>query len=188
VFKKSNIGIYLDDITPAIGKDKEGDERRDLDLSFRIHPFSPELATELDAVVRSTLWTMGKVEISDKVKTVGFDLKLPAVAILFKAAPDATRVNIEVPYARVGNIAARKHKGIQGWALTFHAVFPMPDEHALALLHNGYKRQHFITFEAAAPDLIDAMEENPDNGKPLTRVFTDKDKKGGKGKEASDVH
>lgn len=183
MFKKANIGIYLDNIVPAIGKDKAGDERRDLDVSFRIHPFSPELATELDPVVRGMLWSIGKVEASEKVASVGFDLKLSAQRIMFRAAPDATRVNIDVPYARIKGISARKHKGIAGWALTFHAVFPMPDEHALALLHNGYKRQHFLSFEATAPDLIDAMEQAPEA--PPARRPPDKKSNG---KEASDVH
>jgi hypothetical protein len=187
MFKKQNIGIYLDDIQPEIGKDKDGDERRDLALKFRIHPLTPELASELDPAVRNVLWTLNKVEISDKVKSVGFELKLPAQAIMLKAAPDATRVQVEIPYSRIVAVEAKKHKSIQGWALTFRATFPMPDEHALALLHNGYRRQHFVTFEPAAPDLIDAMEENPDGkGKPLTRVFGEK--KNGKGKEATDVH
>jgi hypothetical protein len=57
----------------------------------------------------------------------------------------------------------------------------MPDEHALALLHNGYRRQHFVTFEPAAPDLIDAMEESP--APPPTGR-----KRAGGGKEATDVH
>lgn len=190
MFQKQNIGIYLDDIQPELGKDKDGDERHDLALKWRIHPLTPELASELDPAVRSVLWSLNKVEISDKVKSVGFELKLPAQAVFIKAAPDASRAHITIPYARIVAIEAKKHKSIQGWALTFRATFPMPDEHALALLHHGYKRQHFVTFEPAAPDLIDAMEEQPEGGKAHPAVIADKKKKNaGAGTEgASDVH
>ena len=162
MFTKPNIPVYLDMIQPAVGKDKEGDERQDIELTFRIHPISPELAAELDKAVRNMLWKQGNVEASEKVKSVSFDLTVSPQAILFRAAPDASRAHIEIPYARCSDFKARKHKDVAGWAMTFKAKAPTPGEHELALLHAGYTKQHFLTFEQAAPDLIDAMEEEPE--------------------------
>lgn len=188
MFKKPNIPIYLDNIVPSIGKDAEGDDRNDCQLTFRLQPFSPELAVELDAAVRNTLWTMGKVEVSEKVKAITFELKQPAFAMAFKMAPDASRNSIELPYAKLesGLVQAKKHKDVAGWALTFKVRIPTPDAGMLAKLHAGYTKQHFITFEPAEPDLIASMEAEPEGEKtPPPRGG----RRGGNGKGAStDVH
>lgn len=160
MFKKANIPVYLDGVSPAIGKDKDGDKRGEVELSFRVHPLTPELAEELDHIVRTSLWKTGSVEISDKVKSVGFDLTERPQSIRFRAAPDATRYNIDIPYAIVSAFVAKKHKDVTGWALTFKALAPTPSDHELALLHHGYTKQHFLTFEQTEQDLIDAMESD----------------------------
>lgn len=189
MFKKPNIPIYLDDVSPAMGKDKAGDERLDTLLTFRIHPLSPELASELDMAVRNTLWSVGKVEVSEKVKSIVFELKVPAFAMAFKAAPDSSRPSILLPYGRVEGsaITAKKHKDVGGWALTFKARVTTPDAQDLAKLHHGYTKQHFITFEAAAPDLIAAMEAEPDESEE-DAAPPPRGRRGGAAKGAPDVH
>ena len=42
MFKRKNIGMYLDSLEPAIGKDKDGEQTLETVLGFRIHPFAPE--------------------------------------------------------------------------------------------------------------------------------------------------
>lgn len=185
MFKRKHIPIYLDGVAPAIGKDKDGEEQHETVLTLRIHPFSPELAGELDQFVRSTLWTMTKVDVQEKVRSIVFDLKLPSFAMVFQAAPDAS-VGWEFPYARLdkGQVTAKKHKDVAGWALTFKVRVPTPDANMLAMLHAGYTRQHFITFEPAEPDLIAAMEAQPE-------ASTHAGKRGGRksrSSEATDVH
>jgi hypothetical protein len=185
MFKRKNIGVYLDSIVPAIGKDKGGEETLETILGFRIHPFSPELAAELDPMVRSTLWSIGKVDVQEKVKAITFELKLPSFAILFAAAPDMSHATIEVPYARLdaSQVSAKKHKDVAGWALTFKVRIPTPDAESLAKLHYGYTRQHFLTFVPAAPDLIDAMERPADQPPPRAK----RERKPAAG-AATDVH
>lgn len=164
MFKRKNIGAYLDSIVPAIGKDKSGDEILETVLGFRIHPFSPELAAELDPLVRRTLWSIERVDVQDKVKSISFELKMPGFAIHWNAAPDMTHNGLEIPYARLdaGVVNAKKHKDVSGWAVTFKIRIPTPDADSLAAMHHGYTRQHFLTFVPAAPDLIDAMEAAPE--------------------------
>lgn len=183
MFKRSNIPIYLDSLTPAIGKDKAGDQQNETILGFRIHPFSPELATELDPFVRNALWSIGKVDVQDKVKSIVFELLLPSFAMLWRPAPDAT-VGTEFPYCRLdkSQVNAKKHKDVAGWALTFKVRIPTPDANILAMLHHGYTRQHFITFSPADADLISAMEATEEEAPPASK------KRGGKSREATDVH
>jgi hypothetical protein len=185
LFKRQHIPIYLVGIAPILGKDKQGEQVLETLLDFRIHPITPELATELDPLVRSTLWSLGKVDVQEKVKSITFELGLPAFAIAFRPAPDLAHASIEVPYARLdkGQILAKKHKDVAGWAITYSVRIPTPDAESLALMHHGYSKQHFLTFTPAAPDLIDAMEV-PEGQRPPTS------NRKGRGKEAAanDVH
>lgn len=160
MFQRPNIPIYLDGVEPAIGNDQDGDEQLDTQLTFRIHPLHPDLAGELDALVRSTLWTIGKADVSDKVKAITFELKQPGFQILWRATPDSPRASLAIPYAKLekGIVHAKKHKDVAGWALTFKVRMPTPDADSLAFLHHGYTRQHFLSFQPAAPDLLSVME------------------------------
>jgi hypothetical protein len=166
VFRRPNIPVYLDGVEPAMGTDQEGGEQLDTQLHFRIHPLSPELAGELDALVRATLWTIGKNDPSEKVKAITFELKQPGFQIVWRATPDTTRPTLAMPYAQLekGIVHAKKHKNVAGWALSFRLRIPSPDADTLAFLHHGYTRQHFLTFEAAAPDLLSAMEGTAEGG------------------------
>ena len=162
MFTKPNIPIYLDGIEPAIGKDKDGDEQRDTILSFRIHPVSPELATDLDPFVRAALWTLGNVDPSEKTKAITFELHQPAFSLEFRAAPDTSRVAFAAAYAKLekSTVHARKHRDVSGWALTFKVRLETPDAKGLATLYAGYTHQHFLTFAPAEPDLISSMERD----------------------------
>lgn len=186
MFKKLNIPVHLDGVEPALGKDKDGEQITETVLAWRIHPFSPELAAELDAMVRNTLWSIGKVDVQEKIKSIQFELKVPAFAIALKAAPDMSHNSLEIPYARLDKnaVVAKKHKDVAGWALTFKTRIPTPDANSLAFLHAGYTRQHWLTFEPAEPDLISAMEGEPAPSSPPPR----RRKASSEGKAAPDVH
>lgn len=159
------IGVFCDGFHPRLEKQKGGDEVKVIDIAFRVQPFSPELAADLigDGLIKRTLFRHDDGSQLPGMKSVAFDIYTPRQLMKVFAAPDVEEPSFAFDQVEVTNLKARTEKGIDGWALVFHASYGPVGDRELGQMQAWYTTQRFLTFEEAEPMLeFEADEEGTD--------------------------
>lgn len=164
LFDVDQVGLYLDTYSPR--KVTTGEtEVKLLDLTLRLQPLTPELATALDPDLRALIFTLTAGEPKPKLRSLGWALPVPKqhidVYLLPEMEPQMHLVDCEVRGLRV-----RREKGIDGFALVFDlSVGPLGERENEQILE-WYTQQRFVTFVDAQPVLAFDGAEPPSEALP----------------------
>lgn len=146
------IPVFLDDISPKLEK-RNGDDIKVADLTLRVQPLTVELAAALDPMVRRTLYRMNDGSQNPDLKSVEFRLKPPRQLLTIFASTDTETPTIALDHVDIVGLKARTEKGVDGWALVFHATYGPVGKTELEFFYGWYTKQQAITFDEAAPML-----------------------------------
>lgn len=173
LFAGQNIGLYLDKHEPLLmKKKKDADEVHMLGLRLRVQPLTPELATLLPGVHR-VLFNLTTGDPVDNLLNVAFNLAIPPQQLHIAMAPD-DQPALMLDHVKVSHFKARTEKGVDGWALTFRALFGPVTSQELEYVHAWFTQQRFVTCVVdAEPSLFDGLDDEPaddpdeDEGAPI---------------------
>lgn len=151
-FDHDKVGCYLDAIGHRVEKTKDGKEIKMVDLTLRVQPLTPELATSLDPDVRTLLFNMGDALPRQKLKAIHFALTVPKQQLTVGVLPE---LDARVVFAdcEVGDVRARTEKGVDGYALIFYAAYGPASPSDLEYICDWLTQQRFVTFEEQQPAL-----------------------------------
>lgn len=162
LFDSEKVGIFLDGFGPRIEK-RKGDEVKLLDLTLRVQPLTPALATTLagDGLIKKSLFKMTDSTPLPNLKSVSFDVHVPRQVLQIFAAPDTEVASIALDQVEISDLRARTEKGVDGWGLVFYASFGPVSKQELEFVQRWYTAQQFVTFSLADPTLDFESDEAP---------------------------
>lgn len=153
-FDDDKIGCFLDDIGHRVEKTKDGKEIKMVDLTLRVQPLTPELASSLDPDVRALLFTMNEATPKPKIKSLEFKLPLDRQMVtVFVLPEDGMHPQITFTDVEIGGIRARTEKGVDGFGLVFYASFGPVGARDLEYVCDWHTQQRFLTFKEQQPAL-----------------------------------
>lgn len=129
------------------------------EITFEIHPLSPELAGELDDFVKRTLYTMKDAEVTSKLTGASFNLGIRPQEIAVRMAPDQGKASFVIEEAKIGTFHARRSKKSSAWRLVFTATCAPSSEHQLSQIVDSYLKSRFLQFANATAGLFDEIEQ-----------------------------
>lgn len=133
-------------------------EKRAVDLTFQVRPFTRELAAELgEDTVRGHLFRRQDAGTRSELKRLDLSLSVKPQRVAF-GAHDMPKPELAIELAKITNVRVTRDTETDGFILRFVASFEYPSPKDLSFLTAGLQRQHFITLEDADQNLIDAME------------------------------
>ena len=151
LFDQDKVGCYLDAVGLRLEKTKDH-EHKVIDLTLRVQPFTPELATALDPEVRALLFTMTDATPKPKVKACDLKLNVPNQHLdvyLLPMEESNDKAQICLLDAEISDPRVRTEKGVDGYALIFYATIGPLGRDELEYVTNWYTQQRFITFRQA---------------------------------------
>lgn len=154
LFETEKVPMFLDSFAPRLEK-RGGDEHTVRDLTLRIQPLTPELASACsgDDLLKRSLFKLTDGEPLPGITSVGFSMAPPRQRLLVYASPDTEAPSIMFDQVRVSKVRARVEKGCDGWALVMHASFGPISKVEAEYIEAWYTTQRFVTFEEAEPTL-----------------------------------
>lgn len=159
-FDQDKVGCYLDDIGHRVEKTSDGKETKMVDLTLRVQPFTPELATSLDPDVRALLFSLNSVEPKPKIKSLEFRLVTKRQVLRVFSLPESAEPQIAFFDAEISGPRARTEKGVDGFGFVFYASIGPVSARELEYLCDWHTTQRFVTFEPQAPALDFAGKED----------------------------
>jgi hypothetical protein len=160
LFDDDKIGVYLDAIGHRVERTSDS-ETKMVDLTCRVQPFGPELATSLDPDVRALLFNLSDAKPKPKLKTVHFDLTVPRQVLAIYPLPELEDGRIALTECEITGCRARTEKGVDGYALVFYVSFGPASPAELEYVCEWLTQQRFITFQPQAPALDFGKTEDP---------------------------
>jgi len=170
MFQTSNVPCTLEGLRHK--KIKVGsDEYKGSELTLRIDPFTPALASEL-AETKSVIYRRNDTEANPHIDAVAFNYVPRPQRIEIRPDPEL-KPSVTILEAKVGKFRVRKPKDGTQWVLMFKATLIEVDAKELLYLKEALFEQRFFTFSPAAPGLFDeaeaeARKDSPD-AKPVRR-------------------
>jgi hypothetical protein len=134
-------------------------EKRAVDLTFVIRPFTRELAAELGEEVRTHLFKLSDASTRSEVRRIDLMLSRVKPQRVDFGPKDMPGIPLlTIPIAKISKTRVTKDTETDGFIFKFVASFEYPTAQDLLSLTAGLQRQHFITLTDAEQSLIDAME------------------------------
>jgi len=161
LFDSDHVGCYLDTIGHRVERTKEGIETKMIDLTLRVQPLTPELASALDPDVRALLFTLGQAEPKPKIQAVHFALTVPRQQIAIRALPEVEH-GLVLADCEIDGVRARTERGVDGYALVFYVSYGPASPAELEYVCDWLTQQRFLTFEPQAPALDFGAKPEPD--------------------------
>lgn len=128
-------------------------------MTFLVSPLTRELADDLSAFMRRTLFTATDAEVNPQLKAAQFDLGVKPQLIEVRSAPDQDDPTFTIEEAKIGTLVASRSKKAAGWRLRFSATFSPRSEHQLAQVVDSYTKTRYCTFENAVADLFSESKQ-----------------------------
>lgn len=147
-FDTDRVGCYLDGVNLRLERTKDA-EHKVIDLTLRVQPFTPELATALHPDVRALLFSMTEATPKPLLKSV--ELRLPNLAKQHLDCFTLPEEHLTVGAftlldAEMSDPRVRTEKGVDGYALVFYATIGPVGKEELEYVTNWYTQQRFVTF------------------------------------------
>lgn len=164
-FDVDMVGAYLDAVTLRLEKTKDS-EQKVIDLTLRVQPFNADLAMALHPDVRALLFT-GDSDGAPKPLLKAVELRMtdiPSQHIDCALLPEGDGVSVfRLRDAELSDPRVRTEKGVDGYALIFHATIGPVGRDELEYVVNWYTQARWLTFsEAQIPmDFEDADDAPP---------------------------
>lgn len=152
--------MFLDDLTHRVQRKDEA-EVPIADLSYRIQPFTPELAGELDGAVRRTLFRLSDGEPVPHLTGATFKIvNSQRQNVVVHSTPDTKKPK----FAMIGcalskTLRARADADMPGFVATFRVSMEHPSGDELAFFQDSLHKQHFLTFQPTQGDMLDELPE-----------------------------
>lgn len=159
MFDTEKIGMYLDDIGHRVMKDKQGDELKVLDLTFRIEPLTPTLAAEIADGVKGVLFRRNDGEMNQNIDRVSFTHKPKPQAIQVFPDPQIGKASLTIDEGKITRLRARKPKDGNLWVFLFRVTTAHLTGADLLYLQEALYTQKFLSFANAATGLFDDEEK-----------------------------
>lgn len=162
LFDVEKVGLFLDSFSPRIEK-RESEEVKLLDLTLRLQPLTPELASALagDGLIKKSLYRLDDGSPLPNIKSIAFNLSVARQLLTIYAAPDVETPSIALDQVEISDIRARTEKGVDGWGLVFYASFGPVSKVELEFVQRWYTGQQFVTFHEAQPSLDLEADDQP---------------------------
>lgn len=165
LFDIDKVGVYLDGIGHRVERENDA-EIKMVDLTLRVQPLTPELASALDPDVRALLFSMHTSDPKPKIKTLEFNLIVDRQLARVFLLPEETTAQIAFSDLEISSVRARREKGVDGFGLVFYASFGPVGKDELEYICNWHTQQRFVTFDAQDPSLDFAKPTTPDARPP----------------------
>jgi hypothetical protein len=147
LFDEDKIGCYLDAINHRVEKTSGGDQIKMIDLTLRVQPLTPALASALDLDAHAELFRLNDGSQKEIVKAIEFAISVPNQRMLIYAVPDIPDASLVLLDAEISGVRARTQKDVDGYALIFYvSVGPIEPDH-LDYICRWHTEQRFVTFE-----------------------------------------
>lgn len=164
LFTSEKIPAYLDDMTHRLHRRDEA-EVPIVDLAYRLQPFTPDLAGELDGAVRRTLFRLSDGEPAPHL--VGAIFKVAngqQQNVVVHSTPDTKKPK----FAMIGcalskTLRVRADADMPGFVATFRVSMEHPSGDELAYFQEALHKQMFLTFQPTQGDMLDEL---PEQGRP----------------------
>jgi hypothetical protein len=169
LFDVDHVGCYLDTIGHRVEKDSDGLERRMVDLTLRVQPFTVELAQALHGDVRALLFTLNDAAPKRIVKAAAFALTVPNQTITVRPVPELDDGALVLMDVEITGIRARTEKGVDGYACVFDASVGPVSARELEAFTAWHTEQRFLTTHPQQPllDFAGAPEPEPAGPRPI---------------------
>jgi hypothetical protein len=155
LFDDDRVGCYLDDIGHRVEKTKDGTEIKVVDLTLRVQPLTPALASSLDPDVHALLFNLSDGQPKPKIKAVEFALSPGLQSLAVYLLPESSEPQILFSEVAIDRPRARTEKGVDGYGFVFYASFGPVGADDLEYICNWYTQQRFITFHPQQLSLLD---------------------------------
>ncbi len=153
LFDDDKIGVYLDDIGHRVEQTKDKKELKMIDLTLRVQPFTPELATSLDPDVRALLFNLGDAEPKKKIKSLEFKLQVPNQRLEVFMLPELDEPTLVLHDVEITGVRARTEKSVDGYGLVFYASWGPVGRDEIEACIAWHTQQRFITCTPQEPAL-----------------------------------
>jgi hypothetical protein len=143
------VGVYLDGINLRLEKTKDS-EHKVVDLTWRVQPFTPELATRLHPDVRTLLFDLKSA--TPRPLLQGVQLKLPNLPkqhVDCWLLPDEEVGGFSLLHVEISDPRVRTEKGVDGYALIVYGTFGPLSAEELEYIVTWYSQQRFCVFREA---------------------------------------
>lgn len=162
LFDQDHVGCYLDTIGHRVEK-VDGLERRMVDLTVRVQPFTVQLAQALHGDVRALLFSLGDATPKPLIHSVKFDLTYPNQTITVRPLAEADDGALVLMDVEISGIRARTEKGVDGYALVFDASLGPVSARELEAFTAWHTEQRFLTCHPQQPvlDFAGAPDDAP---------------------------
>src|SRR4051812_2784066 len=126
LFSVGKIPVYCEGITHRIEK-RKGSDTKVVDLTLKIEPFTPELASALDQAeygfVKRMLFKIGDGSPLGDLRSVEFVPPGDRQLVTCFASPDTEKPSIAFDQCKVTKLRARSQKDAAGWVLYLYLSF-----------------------------------------------------------------
>lgn len=156
LFSVGKVPVYCDGIAHRV-ETRRGDSVKVVDLTLKIEPFTPQLASALDqdeyGFVKRMLFKVTDGTPLGDLRSVEFIPPGDRQRVTCFASPDTEMPSIALDQCKVTKIRARSQKDASGWVLYLHLSFGPLSRTELEYVNAFYTEQRFMTFDAAEPSL-----------------------------------
>lgn len=146
LFDMDAVGVFLDTYSPRGEKTTEG-ETAVLDLTLRVQPFTPALATSFDTRVRAKIFSLSEATqdpMIAELKLRGIDPPKQDVTVFL--LPENKRAAVAFFDVECSDFRVRAEKGVDGYALVFYATVGPLGAEELEEIYKWHRQQRFLTF------------------------------------------
>lgn len=156
---KPNTPLYLKDVTFTT-ETKDGEVRRVVNASFRIAPFTAELAETLGAGVRERLFRRGNAEPVDEIAEIKFNLAEPLQTLKLKGAADVENDTLVIADVKVKPIIrVKRDKETPTFEGNIDVNFVYPAANDLLFLVNCINNQLVSNWSDQQASMLDDQEQ-----------------------------
>lgn len=156
LFTVAKIPVYCEGIAHRLEK-RRGDEVKVVDLTLKLEPFTPQLASALDqdeyGFIKRALFKIGDASPVTDVRAIEFRAPSERQQLICFASPNTEVPSIALDQCKVTKIRARCQKDASGWVLYLHVSFGPLGKSELEYVNAFYTEQRFVSWSAAEPSL-----------------------------------
>lgn len=152
-FDTERLGMRVDSV--SVNKfNSDGEEVQTLKVSLVVSPLTRELADDLSAFMRRTLFTANDAAVNQQLTRAQFDICHIPQEIEVRMAPDQDEPSFVIGEAKVGPLKVSRGLRSTGWDLRFDIEFAPESEHQLAQVCDSHAKMRFLSFSNAEADLF----------------------------------
>jgi hypothetical protein len=165
LFDIDDVPCTLDGIGHRVEKQKHGHDQKVIDLTLRIEPFTSDLATAVDPVVRQLLFTVQNVRPKSLIHLVELNYAVPRQRLTVTWSREITGSAIVFTDTKIHRLRAKLPNDADDYAFLFMVTVADIGSQQLDYLHTWLTDVRFVTFTEELPAL-DLGDDEPNDDQP----------------------